>query len=87
VGWSVKIYVLKTISVMVYHFIQTIDSGVKNVTIHRKAVSSTLAKGRHSAAEAVKVYELVTVVVLKNPTHRLNHLQVLIFLRIEIVQR
>ena len=56
-------------SVMIHYFIQTIHSRVKNVTVHRKAVSGTLTERWYSTAETVQVYELVTVVVLKDTTH------------------
>lgn len=56
-------------SVMIHYFIQTIHSRVKNVAVHRKAVSGTLTERWYSTAETVQVYELVTVVVLKDTTH------------------
>jgi hypothetical protein len=56
-------------SVMVDNLIQPIDSWIKNITVHCKAVSSSLTEWRHSTTEAVKIDKLVTVVVLQNATH------------------
>jgi hypothetical protein len=54
---------------MVDNLIQPIDSWIKNITVHCKAVSSSLTEWRDSTTEAVKIDKLVTVVVLQNATH------------------
>jgi len=80
---AVKINVLQTVSIVIYNLFQAVNSRIEDITIHRETMSCTLSKRRNCATKSVQIDEFVAVVELKNSTNWLNHLQVLVFLRIE----
>ena len=65
----------------------TINTRVKDIAIESEAVRGTVVVWRDCTAEAVQVDHLVAVVELKNVTDGLDSLQVLIILRVEVVER
>ena len=65
----------------------TVYTRVKDITVESKAVRSSITVGWDRTAEAVQVDHLVAVVELKDVTNGLDCLQVLIILRVEVVER
>ena len=68
-------------------FSDTVYSWIKDITIERKAVRSTIVVGWDRAAKTVQVDHLIGVVELKYVSDGLDSLQVLIVLRVEVVER
>ena len=65
----------------------TVYTRVKDITIESETVRSTVVVWRDCAAKTVQVDHLVTVIELENVADGLNCLQVLIILRVEVVER
>ena len=65
----------------------TVYTRVKDITIESEAVWSSVVVGWDRAAEPVQVDHLVAVVELKDVSDGLDCLQVLIILRVEVVER
>ncbi len=68
------------------HLFKSIDSRVKHVSVECKAVRSTPGVGRDRTAKSVQIDVLVSVVELQNGTYLLDHLKVLVALRVKKVQ-
>ena len=68
-------------------FGDTVYSWIKDITIESEAVRSSIAVGWDRAAKTVQVDHLIGVVELKNVSNSLDSLQVLIVLRVEVVER
>ena len=68
-------------------FSDTVYSWIEDITIERKAVRSTIVVGWDRAAKTVQVDHLIGVVELKYVSDGLDSLQVLIVLRVEVVER
>ena len=68
-------------------FSNTVYSWIEDITIESETVRSTIVVGRDRAAKTVQVDHLIGVVELKNVSYGLDSLQVLIVLRVEVVER
>ena len=87
VGRSVQLGLLESILVRLHNTLNTIDAGIKDITVQSEAVSGTCSVRRNGAAEAVQVDHLVCVVELEDVAHVLDRLQVLITARVEVMKR
>ena len=68
------------------HFLNTIDARVEYITVQGKAVGCTSRVGWDCATKAVKINLLVTVVELKDVAYATDSLQILVAVRVEVVQ-
>lgn len=87
VGWSIKIYSRKGALIMADHFINPVYSWVKDIAIQGKAVGATLIVRVDCPAKAIKVDQLVTVIVLKDISYSPNGFHVLITSRVKVMKR
>ena len=85
-SWAIQINILQTILVISNHFLQVVDSGVKNIAIQCKAMWCSLHVRRDSTSETKQIDFFFRVVELQDPAYLLNHLQVLVFSHVEIMQ-
>ena len=68
-------------------FGDTVYSWIEDITIESEAVRSTIVVGWNRAAKTVQVDHLIGVVELKDVSDGFNSLQILIVLRVEVVER
>ena len=61
------------------HCVNAIHSRVKDVPVHSEAVRGSLAIWRYCSTKAIKVDHLVCVVELKDISHTIYYLKVLVF--------
>lgn len=86
-GRTVQVNIRQAVLVVSHRFFEASNSRIETVTVHREAVSRSLAVWRHTSTEAKQIDVLVSVVVLQNAAHRLHHLQVLVLRHVEVVKR
>lgn len=79
--------VADAVFVVRHHFRELINTRVKDVTIHGKAMRSPLIIREDCTTKAEQVNLLVRVVELQDATDLINDLQILIFLHVPVVER
>jgi len=87
VSWPVKIDVLDGILVAVDHLVEAVDSGIEDISIESEAMRGSIVVGWDGSAEAIQIDVLVSVVELKDVADRLNGLEILVPLRIKVMER
>ena len=68
-------------------FLKARNARIKDIAVHCKTMSWTLDVRWNGASKSEKIYVLISVVVLENTSNLLDHLQVLISVRIKVVER
>ena len=86
-GRAVKVNICQVVLVVLYYFLQVLDSWVEDVTIHCEAVSCSLRIWRYATSEAEQIDPLISVVVLENATNLVDDLKVLVLLHVKVVER
>ena len=86
VGWTVQVAVLKGLLVVADYLCDTIHSWVENVSIECKAVRRALRVGGYGPAKTVEIDHLVTVVELEDVTDASYGVEVLVAVRVKVVQ-
>lgn len=86
VGWAVKVAGADGVAVSSDHFINSIHSRVEDIACQGETVTRAIGKGRNCASEPVKIDHLVRVVELEDVTHASNCLQILVAIRIEVME-
>jgi len=69
------------------YFLHSVDSRIENVPVEREAVRHSFWVRRNGASEAVQIYVLATVVILKDISDRSDRLNVLVFQLVRTVER
>lgn len=87
VGRPIQIRVPDGVLVSVDDLGQAVDSRVENVSIQCEAMGGSLVVGRHCSSEPVELDLLVGVVMLQDASNALDDLHILVFRRVEIVER
>ena len=83
---SVELDIVQGALVRVDHFLHTIDTWVKDITVQGKAVRCAAVVWGHGTTKAIQVDLLIAVVELENVADGLDRLEILVAHWVEIVE-
>jgi len=86
VGRTIEAALLQCILIALNNTLHSCNTRIENISVHSEAVRRTVSVRRNGTTKTVKVDHLVRVIELKNVAHILDSLQILVALRIEIVE-
>lgn len=86
IGRSVQLAVVQSALVTSNHFLDAVDLWVENIAVQSETVGASLSVRRDGAAKAIQIDLLTRVVELKDVADALNRVQVLVAVRILIVE-
>ena len=87
VGRPVQLAVANCTLVAIDHLLDAIDTRVENVTVEGEAVGASVRIGWNGATEPVQIDLLVGVVELEDVTNTLDGVQVLVPVRVHVMER
>ena len=86
-GRAVKRTSLQGVLVARDHSLKSVDSRIEDISVQGKAVGSPRCIRRNCTTETIESYLFVRIVILENITHVSDYLQILVAIRVEVVQR
>lgn len=87
VGRPIQIALLQGLLIMPDYLCDSINAWIEDISVEGEAVRCSLWVGRYGPAKAVQVDHFVTVVELKDVADASDGVQVLVAVRVEVVQR
>lgn len=86
VGGSVEFAIIEGALIAINNRWDTIDSRIKDIAIKSEAVRSSVCVRRDGATKAIEVNHLVLIIELKDVSNALDSMQILIAVRIHVMQ-